>query len=87
MGSNRAGARWQRKRQNDKTMSKGHSSGKGNAPMTMMRAVAIQSATARANGGKVASGSFAARAQSAAAHHVASGQTSGGTANGGKTGQ
>jgi hypothetical protein len=34
--------------------------------MTKSAAVRIQSATAKANGGKVSSGSFAARAQSAA---------------------
>ncbi|HPV23004.1 MAG TPA: hypothetical protein PLJ65_02415 [Casimicrobium sp.] len=55
-------------------MSKAQANSRGGAPMTMARAAAIQSATARANGGKVTSGSFAARAQSAAAHNAASGQ-------------
>jgi hypothetical protein len=39
--------------------------------MTLTAASRIQSATARANGGQVSRGSFAARAQSAAAHHAA----------------
>jgi len=38
--------------------------------MTMPAASRIQSATARANGGQVSRGSFAARAQSAAAHNA-----------------
>jgi hypothetical protein len=37
--------------------------------MTQAAASRIQSATARANGGRVSSGSFAARAQAAAAHN------------------
>lgn len=37
--------------------------------MTDAAAARIQGATAKANGGKVASGSFAARAQAAAAHN------------------
>lgn len=39
------------------------------APMNSTAAARIQSVTARANGGQVASGSFAARAQAAAAHN------------------
>ena len=42
-------------------------------PMTTAAAARIQSATARANGGKVASDSFAARALSAAAHNANAG--------------
>lgn len=38
--------------------------------MTQSAAARIQSAGARANGGKVSAGSFAARAQAAAAHNV-----------------
>lgn len=38
-------------------------------PMTAEAAARIQSATARAHGGQVKAGSFAARAQSAAARH------------------
>lgn len=48
-------------------MTKGSSGGTGKTPMTPAAAARIQSATAKANGGKVASGSFAAKAQSAAA--------------------
>ncbi len=44
--------------------------------MSPARAAAIQSATARAHGGKVTRGSFAARAQSAAAHNLAMGRIS-----------
>jgi hypothetical protein len=51
--------------------------------MTPARASVIQSATAKANGGQVAKGSFPARAQSAADRHVASGQAGGGPAKGG----
>jgi len=64
-------------------MTKRHSNSRGGTPMTMARAAAIQSATAQANGGKVASGSFAARAQSAAAHNAASGQVARTAATGG----
>lgn len=42
-------------------------------PMTTAAAARIQGTTARANGGKVASDSFAARAQSAAAHNANAG--------------
>ena len=45
------------------TMSKS----KSTTPMTTKAAGRIQSSTAKASGGKVAKGSFAARAQSAAA--------------------
>jgi len=40
--------------------------------MTQAAASRIQSATARANGGQVSSGGFAARAQSAVAHNTSS---------------
>jgi hypothetical protein len=40
--------------------------------MTQTDAARIQSAEAKANGGKVAKGGFAARAQSAAVHNTAS---------------
>lgn len=40
--------------------------------MTPIAAARIQSATARANGGKTPTGSFGARAQSAAAHNTRS---------------
>jgi len=40
---------------------------KGGAKMSSTAAARIQASTARGNGGKVAAGSFAARAQSAAA--------------------
>ncbi|NHC07900.1 hypothetical protein [Azonexus fungiphilus] len=51
-------------------------------PMTTAAAARIQSATARTNGGQIASGSFAARAQAAAAHNGNCGSTgnSGGNA-------
>lgn len=42
-------------------------------PMTQIAAARIQSATAKANGGQVPSGSFAARAQSASARNVNTG--------------
>lgn len=51
----------------------GKSSGSSNTPMTPADASRIQSAAAKANGGKVPAGSFAARAQSAAAHNVNAG--------------
>lgn len=44
-------------------------------PMTPAAAARIQSATAKANGGKVAAGSFAAIAQAAAARNTSSGST------------
>lgn len=43
------------------------------SPMTPAAAARIQSTTARANGGKVVSDSFAARALSAAAHNASAG--------------
>ena len=43
------------------------SKSKSTTPMTTKAASRIQSSTAKASGGKVAKGSFAARAQSAAA--------------------
>ncbi len=48
-------------------MAKNSSSGTGKTSMTASAASRIQSSTAKAGGGKVSSGSFAARAQSAAA--------------------
>lgn len=45
----------------------------GGGKMTAVAAARIQGATAKANGGKVASGSFAARAQSAAAANAGQG--------------
>jgi hypothetical protein len=49
-------------------MNKGSNAGSNaGVRMTMTAASRIQGATARANGGKVASGSFAARAMSSAA--------------------
>lgn len=45
--------------------------GSNHTPMTPAASARIQSAAASANGGRVASGSFAARAQSAAAHNAA----------------
>ena len=65
-------------------MSKGNAGSKGGAPITPARASAIQSATARLHGGQIRSGSFTTRAQSAAAHNVASGKVAGG---GGKIGK
>ncbi|RKZ77074.1 MAG: hypothetical protein DRR19_28225 [Candidatus Parabeggiatoa sp. nov. 1] len=41
-------------------------------PMTQTAAARIQSAEAKANGGKVAKGGFASRAQSAADHKTSS---------------
>jgi len=43
-------------------------------PMTSKAAARIQSATAKANGGKVAKGSFASRAQRAAAKNSSKGR-------------
>lgn len=42
---------------------------KHNIPMTPEAAARVQAAQAKQNGGQVAKGSFAARAQRAAAHH------------------
>ncbi len=57
-------------------MSKSSKSG-ARSPMTQSAASRIQSTDARANNGKVSTGSFAARAQAAAAHN-ATHKTSGG---------
>lgn len=46
-------------------------------PMITAAAARIQSVAAKANGGKVASNSFAARAQAAAAHNGNGGSTGG----------
>lgn len=54
----------------------GGKGGGGKVPMTPARASAIQSATAKASGGQVAKGSFAARAQSAAAQNSQPGVSS-----------
>lgn len=48
-------------------MGKGSSKGKGGAPMTPEAAARIQGASAKSGDGKVSKGSFAARAQKAAA--------------------
>ncbi len=45
----------------------------GSTPMTPAAAARIQSGTAKANSGQVAKGSFAARAQSAAARNSGKG--------------
>jgi len=50
-------------------MSKASKSG-ARTPMTQSAASRIQSAAARTAGGQVATGTFAARAQSAAAHNA-----------------
>lgn len=50
--------------------------GNGGGKMTAAAASRIQSATAKAGGGKVDSGSFASRAQSAAATNAAAGTAS-----------
>lgn len=47
----------------------GSQSSQGHTPMTSQAAARIQSATAKSSGGQVAKGSFAARAQSSAAHY------------------
>ena len=47
-------------------MAKGSRGSNGKSAMNGAAAARIQSATAKANGGKVAAGSFATRAQSAA---------------------
>jgi hypothetical protein len=50
-------------------MAKSNSNSTARTPMTLPAAARIQSATARSIGGTVAKDSFAARAQSAAAHN------------------
>jgi hypothetical protein len=56
----------------------GKCGGKGSStPMTPVAAARIQSATAKASGGNVSKGSFAARAQSSAAKNVGGGKGSG----------
>lgn len=50
-------------------MAKSSSNSGARTPMTSSAAARIQGATARSTGGMVAKGSFAARAQSAAAHN------------------
>jgi hypothetical protein len=50
-------------------MAKSNSTSTARTPMTLSAAARIQSTTARSTGGTVANGSFAARAQSAAAHN------------------
>jgi hypothetical protein len=45
--------------------------------MTSKAAARIQSATAKQNGGRIAKGSFAAKAQAAAAHHADGGNSNG----------
>ncbi|MGD9791772.1 MAG: hypothetical protein AB7K52_15440 [Phycisphaerales bacterium] len=47
----------------------GSNGSQGGTPMNAQAAARIQSATAKGSGGQVAKGSFAARAQSAAAHN------------------
>jgi hypothetical protein len=63
-------------------MAKSSAKSAPHTPMTTSAAARIQSATAKANGGQVTSGSFAARAQAAAAHNGNSGSSgnSGGNA-------
>ncbi len=46
----------------------------GSTPMTSKAAARIQGAAAKGNGGKVSKGSFAARAQAAAAGNAKSGK-------------
>lgn len=53
--------------------SQSYSGSQGHTPMTPAAAARVQSASAQANGGLVAKGSFAARAQSAAAHNSVKG--------------
>ncbi|CAG8469897.1 8261_t:CDS:2 [Paraglomus brasilianum] len=55
---------------------------KGKSHMTTQDAARIQSSEARAHGGGVSSGSFAARAQSAAARNASTGKVSGGGSKG-----
>ncbi|QLE84041.1 hypothetical protein FLM48_02440 [Shewanella sp. Scap07] len=50
---------------------------KNKTPMTPQAAARIQGATAKQNGGSVAKGSFAAKAQSAAANNSGSGKQGG----------
>jgi len=47
------------------------------SPMTATAVSRIQSATAKANGGQVAAGSFVARAQSVVARNATTGNTNG----------
>jgi hypothetical protein len=54
-------------------MSQQSSGSQSQTPMTQQGASRIQAATAKANGGQVAKGSFAARASSAAAHNSGKG--------------
>jgi hypothetical protein len=58
-------------------MKTGSNSRGGGRPMTPAAASRIQSATARASGGQVRSGSFAGRAQAAAAHNASGGDPAG----------
>jgi hypothetical protein len=51
----------------------GSNGSQGHAPMTPAAAARVQSATAKVGGGQVAKGSFAARAQSAAARNSGKG--------------
>ena len=53
-------------------MAKSTSNSGARTPMTLPAAARIQGATARTTGGAIAKGSFAARAQSAAAHNGSS---------------
>ena len=53
--------------------SQGNHSSQSRTPMTPEAAARIQSATAKSHGGQVAKGSFAAKAQSAAAHNSGKG--------------
>lgn len=55
------------RKDSEDTMSKNTGSQGSKAPMTPPAAARVQSATAKVNGGQVAKGSFAARAQAAAA--------------------
>ena len=57
---------------------KNNAGSRGGRSMTQSAAARIHSATARANGGQVSSGSFPARAQAAAAHNASKGGTGGG---------
>jgi hypothetical protein len=52
-----------------KMMAKSSTKSGSHSPMNATAAARIQSATARVSGGQVAAGSFAARAQAAAAHN------------------
>ncbi len=55
-------------------MTKAGKGSSGKSGMTSPAAARIQSATAKANGGKVAAGGFAPRAQSAAATNSSTGK-------------